>query len=379
MALPLIPFAIGAAAMYLLDPQQGRRRRALLRDRLSSRINRLDEAMGVAGRDLANRTRGLVPSLRQRFSSGGASDEVLVERVRSRLGRVVSHPGAVEVRAEGGRVILSGPVLRDEHAQLLRTVRAVPGVREVEDHTAVHESSDGVPALQGGAPRPPGQRLDILQEHWSPATRAVMGAAGSALLLNALSEDEHPLTGLLSGIIGAALIVRSTTNVPLSRLAGMAGRRGIDVHKTIHVNAPVEQVFETLARYESFPQFMTNVREVRLREDGVSHWVVAGPGGIPVEWDAVTTRMEPNRLLSWETVPGSTVEHAGTIRFRPDDGGTRLDIEMSYRPPAGALGHVVARLFGADPKSEFDQDLLRFKTFLETGRPAHDAAAGLRH
>ncbi|MGH8626155.1 MAG: hypothetical protein ACREYC_13115 [Gammaproteobacteria bacterium] len=47
---------------------------------------------------------------------------------------------------------------------------------------------------------------------------------------------------------------------------------------------------------------------------------------------------------------------------------------MSYNPPAGALGHVVAKIFGADPKTVLDEDLLRMKTFLETGKAAHDAA-----
>jgi uncharacterized membrane protein len=48
---------------------------------------------------------------------------------------------------------------------------------------------------------------------------------------------------------------------------------------------------------------------------------------------------------------------------------------MSYNPPAGALGHVVAKLFGADPKSELDDDLMRLKRTIETGQPPHDAAA----
>jgi hypothetical protein len=30
---------------------------------------------------------------------------------------------------------------------------------------------------------------------------------------------------------------------------------------------------------------------------------------------------------------------------------------------------------GSDPKTQLDEDLLRLKTFLETGKAAHDAAA----
>jgi uncharacterized membrane protein len=50
-------------------------------------------------------------------------------------------------------------------------------------------------------------------------------------------------------------------------------------------------------------------------------------------------------------------------------------IRMSYTPPGGALGHGVARLFGADPKSQLDGDRMRMKVFLETGKRPRDAAA----
>jgi uncharacterized membrane protein len=99
-----------------------------------------------------------------------------------------------------------------------------------------------------------------------------------------------------------------------------------------------------------------------------------------VKWTSVTTHVEQDRELAWQTVPRSVIEHHGTIRVEPlaDNGAgdrTRVDVQMSYRPPAGALGHAVAKLFGSDPKTELDQDLLRLKTFLETGRRPRDAAA----
>jgi uncharacterized membrane protein len=120
---------------------------------------------------------------------------------------------------------------------------------------------------------------------------------------------------------------------------------------------------------------MSNVREVRQTGDNRSHWVVAGPAGAPIEWDAIITGSVPNELLTWETVPGSPIQHAGIVRFQPNpDGTTRLDIRMSYNPVAGGLGHAVASIFQADPKSQMDQDLLRMKTMIETKVPPHDAA-----
>jgi uncharacterized membrane protein len=56
------------------------------------------------------------------------------------------------------------------------------------------------------------------------------------------------------------------------------------------------------------------------------------------------------------------------------DGGTRVSVALSYLPPAGAFGHAVAAVFGADPESEMDADLLRMKSMIETGHPPHDAA-----
>jgi uncharacterized membrane protein len=38
------------------------------------------------------------------------------------------------------------------------------------------------------------------------------------------------------------------------------------------------------------------------------------------------------------------------------------------------LGHIVASLFGADPKSQMDDDLVRMKSFIETGKVPSDAA-----
>ncbi|HEV2271989.1 MAG TPA: SRPBCC family protein [Steroidobacteraceae bacterium] len=368
--------AAGAISMYLLDPDHGRRRRAVLRDRLASGMTRLDDATSVASRDLRNRALGVAHEVRSRFAQEEVSDEVLRERVRSRLGWAVSHPGAIEVSALSGRVTLSGAVLERDYVRLLRAVWGVRGVVDVEDTLAVYESAAGVSALQGSG-RAPGHRFGPLQDNWAPGVRVAMGATGAALLINALAGKRSAL-GLLGGLGGVGLIARSSTNMPIDRLVGVR-RPAMELQKCIEVAVPVEQVFEAFSQLERFPEFMTHVREVRVRGDGTSQWVVEGPAGRTITWEAVTTRLEPNRLIAWRTLPGSAVEHAGLLRFESTAGGTRVLVTMSYTPPAGVLGHAVARLFGTDPKSELNDDLLRMKVFLETGRRAHDAAAAQRH
>src|SRR6185503_5854390 len=87
------------------------------------------------------------------------------------------------------------------------------------------------------------------------------------------------------------------------------------------------------------------------------------------EWDAVITRLEDGKVLEWKSVEGSTVENAGIIHFEDlGEGRTRLDIRLSYNPPAGVIGHAFAKLLGADPKKQMDDDLLRFKSLMELGK-----------
>src|SRR4051812_41043050 len=149
----LTSVALGATLMYYLDPQAGRRRRALLRDQLVHAGRLLREGRRVTARDVVNRARGLWAEATRTLRAKPGSDEELVERVRARLGRVVSHPHALRTATRDGRIELTGPILAREIDALLEAVRRVPGVREVHDRLTAYETPDGISALQGGHPR----------------------------------------------------------------------------------------------------------------------------------------------------------------------------------------------------------------------------------
>jgi uncharacterized membrane protein len=368
--------ALGALAMYFLDPHEGRRRRARTRDKVVHAGKVLNEASKVTARDTAQRAYGAFwASSRMLFKHEEVPDEVLVERVRAELGRIVSHPHALEVVADRGHITFSGPILPEEVRPLLRSVRHVPGVRAVSDRLTVYEDATHVSSLQGGHPRR-GTRFELFQDNWSPAARLLVGAFGAGLMVSAM-RARGGLSALL-GITGSALVARAATNKNLAALAGLTdASHGIVVQKTINVDAPVDKVFAFWTDYQNFPRFMHNVRDVRVFEDR-SHWVVTGPAGVPVEWNSQLVELIPNSLLKWRSTYDSAVKHEGWVRFEPNhNGGTRITVHLCYVPPAGALGHAVATIFGADPKSEMDSDLLRMKTMIETGKPPHDAARPL--
>lgn len=204
-----------------------------------------------------------------------------------------------------------------------------------------------------------------------------MGITGTLLALYGWRRDGFFRT--LVGTIGLGALARSVTNMPMKRIVGVgAGHRAVDIQKTINIAAPVEKVFEFWNNFQNFPKFMSNVREVQMQGENRSHWIASGPAGVPVEWDAEITERIPNKTIAWKTVPGATVEHAGIVRFDPNpDGTTRVEIRMSYNPPAGAIGHVVASLFGADPKSEMDADLARMKTLIRNRHPPARRGGGV--
>jgi uncharacterized membrane protein len=131
---------------------------------------------------------------------------------------------------------------------------------------------------------------------------------------------------------------------------------------------PLEEVFAFFRAFENFPRFMTHVRDVRPIGADRWHWIVGGPAGVAVEWDAELTDLVPNQVIAWRSAEAAQVESSGVVRFEPEQGGTRIDVRMSYNPPAGALGHAIAGLFGANAKKQMDDDLLRFKSLLERGK-----------
>jgi len=246
-------------------------------------------------------------------------------------------------------------------------VLRVTGVHEVIDRLERHDNAD-VPSLQGE-----GRVRRQSRGAWQPALRLGAIASGAALAMWGVVRRD--LFGGLLGLAGGALALRGTLNQPLARAFG---RSGICVQKTITVNAPIDRVFDLMSRFESFPKFMEHVREVEVIGPR-SRWRVDGPAGGELVYESEVTRLEPDRVIEWRTLPGQKIDHTGRVRFDETDLGTRVHVELVYQPPAGVLGHAIAHLLGWDPKARMDDDLVRMKALLETGTTrAHGERVRLR-
>jgi osmotically-inducible protein OsmY len=138
--------------MYLFDPTAGRRRRALARDKVVRYAKEFMVARHAAQKQLENRAQGVVAETRSRFQQEPISDEILVARVRAEMGHVVSHSPAIEVHVEQGRITLRGSIVASEMDPLLKAVRAVPGVKEVDNQLQTYEQPGAAHDMQSSSP-----------------------------------------------------------------------------------------------------------------------------------------------------------------------------------------------------------------------------------
>lgn len=178
-----------------------------------------------------------------------------------------------------------------------------------------------------------------------------------------------PLAALL-GLGALAVLLRSDRGrhlVDALRARGAGSASQVEVENTIHIDASPKEVYDAWADVENFPRFMSHVTEVRDLGHRRSHWAVRGPGGLEYAWNAVMTEQSRPDRLSWRSEPGSEIEQEGTVSFEPSRGGTLVTVRMRYAPPAGVLGHGIARMLGADPQRQMDDDLARMKSFIERG------------
>ncbi len=139
------------------------------------------------------------------------------------------------------------------------------------------------------------------------------------------------------------------------------------VHESVEVQAPLQDVFTYWSNFENFPNFMSNIEEVRMTGQDTSHWRVKGPLGKSVEFDAKTTEMDPSRGIGWNTVDGEIMT-SGEVRLdEVSPGRTRVEVTMNYAdPPGGKVGEAVAKVL-SDPEKSMKEDLQNFSRIVERG------------
>ncbi len=148
------------------------------------------------------------------------------------------------------------------------------------------------------------------------------------------------------------------------------GGPGIRVEESL-TNKPVSEVYRFWRQLEHLPRFMSHLESVTPIDSKHSHWVVKAPGPLPitVEWDGEIVEEREDSLLTWRSLPGSQVDTAGSCasgRRRGTEHGVAGDARLTaHRWVLSAPSY--GRIFNWMTAGQVKQDLLRFKSFIETG------------
>jgi uncharacterized membrane protein len=233
--------------------------------------------------------------------------------------------------------------------------------------------------------------LDSVRQHLyqnvSPKERIGSVVAGAALIGLALWRRSSAT--LLLGLGGAALIHRGKTghchlyerlginSRQLNTETGVPGNKGIKVSEQVAIGRPAKDIYRFWRQLENLAQFMEHVESVEELDDLRSRWVVRGPAGSQVEWTATIVTDRESELISWESLPGSEIQNAGSVRFDPiNEQNTNVRVTLQYQPPGGVIGAAVAKIFGEAPEQQLRDDLDRLKQILEADTVAAGSNSG---
>lgn len=206
---------------------------------------------------------------------------------------------------------------------------------------------------------------------------ALVGAG--AVTLYGLSRRDR--AGAIIALVGGAMLIGAARGsswiddwLGIESFDGAGGEanvlrgRAVRVAHSVVVDRPVDVVYHYWRDLENLPRFMRHLVSVEALPSGRYRWVAKAPVGT-VEWDAEILEEQVPWLISWRSLPGSRIDNAGSVRFSPNASGigTEVRVELAYKPPAGSLGAVAARLMGEEPHVQVREDLERFREILETG------------
>lgn len=204
---------------------------------------------------------------------------------------------------------------------------------------------------------------------------------GAALMLASLATRG---VGRIAGLIGGAALIHRGSSGHCSvyqalgvnpngvkEKAGVPDHTGVKTVRSIVVQRPRSEIYAYWRRLENLVNIMSHVLLVEVINDRLSHWIVTGPAGTTLEWDAEIINEHPDEMIAWQSLPGTQVPNAGTVRFEDaPEGGTLIRVTIETSAPAGHLGLFVAGLFGRSPGQQLGEDLQRFKERMESLLPA---------
>ena len=139
--------------------------------------------------------------------------------------------------------------------------------------------------------------------------------------------------------------------------------------RAVMINRPREELYAFWRDHRNLPAFMESLKSAAVLESGRSKWMIEGPGGSEYELVSEIVEDRPGERIAWRCTEESEIDHEGWIEFRDNrfGRGTEVRLFISYDPPAGTLGKLVAKVMQREPRIQARRELRRFKQLMETG------------
>jgi uncharacterized membrane protein len=219
-----------------------------------------------------------------------------------------------------------------------------------------------------------------MERYLSTGLGAVMGMAG-------LSRGRLP--GLLLVVGGGSLLYRGLTghchlydalgidSAEHPEATALPAQQGEHVEKAVAINRSAEDLFAFWRDVTNLPRVMPHIRRVEALDSMRSRWTADGLFGRELQWEAEIHNERPNELIAWRSLPGSDIDTAGSVHFKPlgHDRGTEVRLSLKYNPPGGKLGAMIATISGRGLEQEVTEDLRNLKRWLEAGEIPTAAAS----
>jgi len=145
--------------------------------------------------------------------------------------------------------------------------------------------------------------------------------------------------------------------------------QGEHIVGVVTIDRPVEELFAIWRNFQNLPNIMSYLEKVEIIDDTHSRWTVKAPAGTTVSWDAEIINEVKNEVIGWRSLHNAQVANAGSVRFRPApyEKGTQMRVTLEYVAPGQKLGVAVAKWLGQNPEQQLQDDLERFKMYIESG------------
>jgi len=219
----------------------------------------------------------------------------------------------------------------------------------------------------------------------APKERVASALAGGFALAWGLSTGSWG--GKAVALLGSGLVYRGVSGqCPLYRSLGVNSAGGTDASPTagsgveraqrsyeilraVTVQKPAAQVYDAWRDPQIFAAAMSHFASLTPLGAGHMRWTLHDPLGQPHHWETEIVADEPNKLLRWATAEHSMLIKSMTLTLTeaPGGRGTEMQLHLRLERPAGPLGTLLTKLFGAVPAWVVDRALGNVKSLLEAG------------